>query len=255
MKKFKILISILLVLTLLLVLYGCADNIALDNVNKTEISAYREDVKHSLKYYVDIVKAESDYTEEELNNIDTILLEAIKAIDKSNRYANIDKYEREAKDKICNIEIKLNYNAQLCFSVHHLYVKDYINSQFVEDNRTYGCTYPDPVTSEIVFDHVSPEYRAYIYNDQQAFNAILTESIPVDFETKMVVVIISTQKTNTKYCYRKMVQEGSCLKINESYYHVVINNTLMLHPYQSIDVFTIDKIDVTSVELNRFYLK
>ena len=52
-----------------------------------------------------------------------------------------------------------------------------------------------------------------------------------------------------------MVQEGSCLKINQSYYHVVINNTLMLHPYQAIDVFTIDKIDVTSVELNRFYLK
>ncbi|MBQ8177652.1 MAG: hypothetical protein IJ033_00510, partial [Clostridia bacterium] len=228
------------------------DNTNLSSEDIAELNQYKKERKNSVNRFAEKAKELFDFNEEGLAKVSTAVADAVGKIDRAGSYKTIDTAVDVAKNSIIEADVTLGCNARRLFWENDNSIL--VKQEFFEGNRTYGCFYTNPETSKIEIDNSSPKCVAYIYKDQEAFNAILNEPITVDFENKIVVVIIDTKYANVSYWYVKYAVIGDSLKVNmiqkrdSSSNKDGYNDATAPYPYQVVTAMEIDRANVKSVD-------
>jgi light-regulated signal transduction histidine kinase (bacteriophytochrome) len=254
MLKGKKYLSFILLIPLLF-LYGCTNNNS-DTANSKKLNEYKTKMTAYVQSFGEECKALCDYSAIGLLEVANIIDETAKEIDKASSYKEVDTVVDSAKTRIFNADIVLNLNAREFLLEDSFGTDSLVKKDFIDNNRTLGCFFKNESNSKIEIDNSSPEHLVFFYNDQSSFDTILNESVFVNFDSKMVVVLVHTRYINKTYRYSKVERNEGVLKINMFVSSIIqegeenYNDATAPYPYQVVSAIEINKNDISAVEFN-----
>lgn len=134
------------------------------------------------------------------------------------------------------------YNATL-----HDNANEWIKEEFLTANLTYGAYYG----GELVDDNSYPASRSFILRNQQECEGILIENLSelkVDFEEEMIILYTFTTVYHRNIKIKQIEMKDDALKISLQFdKRSGIGDASI--PYQRFLILQLDRLDITSVEI------
>ena len=134
--------------------------------------------------------------------------------------------------------------------------EEWILTSFLEDNKVRGAYYKNPdygdgaddSGDEYYYDETSPQYRVFIINDQDTYNAIFKEdALTVDFDKETVYLyIFADVHPNREYYICDISLEKEKVNIYFKLEHS--NKKGATAPYQRSLIVKMDKNNASTVE-------
>lgn len=134
--------------------------------------------------------------------------------------------------------------------------EEWILTSFLKDNKVRGAYYKNPdyvdgaddSGDEYYYDETSPNYRVFIINDQETYNAIFKEdALTVDFDKETVYLyIFADVHPDREYYIHDISFEEEKLNIYFKLEHS--NKKGATAPYQRCLIVKMDKNNASTVE-------
>ena len=150
---------------------------------------------------------------------------------------------------------EIKYNAKMYGPCN-----DWINPDFLEENKISNAFYPDPEYDEknpdnpdhpyeYYLENSDVETRTFVINDKETFDQIfLPNTLSVDFEKQTAVLYISSTVSPRKCYIKRLLVEEEKITVyfkTVSYMFTVLDTVM---PYARCLVVTMKKTDITNFE-------